>query len=388
MQRDLVVIVSVLCCLVVNTVAVTADDGFSKAWQRHTIDDSSRGADGVRLLDANGDGRLDLVTPWEEGGEIHICLHPGNAAVDKPWPLVVVGRVASPEDAVLVDLDGDGAVDVVSSCEGAVCSMFVHWAPHAKEDYLDAAKWETGVISATESKQAWMYALPMQIDDRNGIDLMVASKGQQASVMSLIAVDVNYDGKDDVVVSDRKGPNRGVLWLEHPGRKIKSAPNVWGVHRIGGNSHEVMFLDVADVNCDDREDIVVATQQAEILLFMREENSQQPVWKLDVVPAPYGLLKGKAVAVGDMDLDGLLDIVHSTEPNLGPRRPGVTWLKNLNHEGSQKELEFEVKQMSSLTGKKFDLLQCIDVDHDGDLDVITCEERDNLGLFWYENPHR
>ncbi len=414
MQREFVFSVTTLCCIVFTTTVGALDTGSNKSWQRHTIDDSSVGADGARLLDANGDGRLDLVTPWEEGGEIHICLHPGDAEVDKPWPQVVVGRVASPEDAVLVDLDGDGAVDVVSSCEGAVRSMFVHWAPQAKEDYLDATKWETVVISVTKSTQAWMYALPMQIDDRHGIDLMVASKGPQASVgwlqapsnprdldawkyhrlydagwvMSLIATDVNHDGQDDVVVSDRKGLNRGVFWLEHPGRKISSAPHVWAEHRIGGSSHEVMFIDIADVNGDECEDIVVATHQAEILLFTRQENSQQPAWNYQVVPAPFGLLKGKSVAVGDLDLDGLQDIVHSTEPNSGPPRPGVTWLKNLNTIDPQKGTNFDVKQLSSLKGKKFDLLQVIDVDHDGDLDVITCEERDNLGLFWYENPHR
>jgi len=414
MQRDFILIATALCFFVATAVVGAADNESNNAWQRHTIDDSSVGADGARLLDANGDGRLDLVTPWEEGGEIHICLHPGDAEIDKPWPLVVVGRVASPEDAVLVDIDDDGAVDVVSSCEGAVQSMFVHWAPQAEEDYLDATKWETGVISVTKSKQAWMYALPMQVDGRHGIDLIVASKGQQASVgwlqapsnprdldawkyhrlydagwvMSLIATDVNHDGKNDVVVSDRKGPNRGVFWLEHPGRKISSAPHVWTEHRIGGNSHEVMFIDVADVNGDDREDIVVATHQAEILLFMRQENLQQPAWNRAVVPAPYGLIKGKSVVVADLNLDGLRDIVHSTEPNSGPPRPGVTWLKNLNTAGSQKGLDFEVQQMSTLAGKKFDLLQVMDVDHDGDLDVITCEERDNLGLFWYENPHR
>ena len=27
-----------------------------------------------------------------------------------------------------------------------------------------------------------------------------------------------------------------------------------------------------------------------------------------------------------------------------------------------------------------------DIDKDGDLDAITCEESDNLGVFWYENP--
>ena len=27
-----------------------------------------------------------------------------------------------------------------------------------------------------------------------------------------------------------------------------------------------------------------------------------------------------------------------------------------------------------------------DLDGDGDLDAITCEEVDNLGVFWFENP--
>ena len=40
-------------------------------WQRHTIDNSSRGADGIRLADFNSDGRLDMVTGWEEAG---ICF--------------------------------------------------------------------------------------------------------------------------------------------------------------------------------------------------------------------------------------------------------------------------------------------------------------------------
>ena len=30
----------------------------------------------------------------------------------------------------------------------------------------------------------------------------------------------------------------------------------------------------------------------------------------------------------------------------------------------------------------------VDMDGDGDLDVLTCEERDNLGVIWYENPLR
>ena len=36
-------------------------------WPRHEIDRSSRGADGVRLADLNGDARPDLVVTTEDG---------------------------------------------------------------------------------------------------------------------------------------------------------------------------------------------------------------------------------------------------------------------------------------------------------------------------------
>jgi hypothetical protein len=89
---------------------------------RHAIDNTGRGADGTRWVDVNGDGLLDIVTGWEESGEIRLRLHPGHAKVREPWPGVVVGKVGSPEDAVFVDLDGDGAIDVLSSCEGGTNS--------------------------------------------------------------------------------------------------------------------------------------------------------------------------------------------------------------------------------------------------------------------------
>ena len=65
-------------------------------WKRHIIDNTSRGADGVRLADVNGDSRPDIVTGWEEGGVVRVYFHPGNAKAKEPWPHVEVGRVKSP----------------------------------------------------------------------------------------------------------------------------------------------------------------------------------------------------------------------------------------------------------------------------------------------------
>ena len=44
--------------------------------------------------------------------------------------------------------------------------------------------------------------------------------------------------------------------------------------------------------------------------------------------------------------------------------------------------------ISGPKGTKYDLVELIDLDGDGDLDVLTCEEVENLGVFWYENPLR
>ena len=90
----------------------------SGPWVRHTIDSSSEGADGIRLADINRDNLMDIATGWEEGGIVRAYLHPGHAKTKQEWPAVTVGRVRSAEDALFADFDGDGNIDVVSSCEG------------------------------------------------------------------------------------------------------------------------------------------------------------------------------------------------------------------------------------------------------------------------------
>jgi hypothetical protein len=47
-----------------------------------------------------------------------------------------------------------------------------------------------------------------------------------------------------------------------------------------------------------------------------------------------------------------------------------------------------VHEISGPTGVKYDLVALVDLDGDGDLDVITTEENTNLGVIWYENPAR
>lgn len=99
----------------------------TEIWKRHVIDNSLKGADGVRFEDANGDGLHDIVTGWEQSGLVRIYFNPGKEQVKSKWKYVTVGLAPNVEDAVLVDLDGDGSKDVISSCEGNTMRVNVHW---------------------------------------------------------------------------------------------------------------------------------------------------------------------------------------------------------------------------------------------------------------------
>ncbi|MCA9065160.1 MAG: VCBS repeat-containing protein, partial [Planctomycetaceae bacterium] len=129
-------------------------------WIMHVIDDASRGADGVRLADINQDGLPDIATGWEEGGQIRICFHPGEANVREKWPSVCVGRVRSPEDAVPVDVNGDGLLDIVSCCEGNEQAVYVHLNPGLAA-VQDSDQWTTQAIAPFTDASRWMYCLPV-----------------------------------------------------------------------------------------------------------------------------------------------------------------------------------------------------------------------------------
>jgi hypothetical protein len=156
----------------------------SAAWPLHVIDDKSKGPDGVKLADANGDGLPDIATGFEQGGVTRVYLHPGHAQARDPWPMVTTGKTPDAEDAVLVDIDGDGVMDVVSCCEGNAKSVFVSWAPRDKSQFLDANAWTCESVPVLQGKAMWMYCLPMQVDGKRGIDLVIGSKagGKQGAL--------------------------------------------------------------------------------------------------------------------------------------------------------------------------------------------------------------
>ncbi|MCW5553832.1 MAG: VCBS repeat-containing protein [Verrucomicrobiae bacterium] len=373
------------------------------SWKRHVIDDSSKGADGVKLGDLNDDGRLDIVTGWEEGGEVRVYLNPGPRRAQEPWPRVTVGEVASPEDAVFADLDGDGRLDVLSCTEGVTRTVYWHRFRGDSQDLLKPDQWSTTAFPATRNAQQWMQALALDLDGQHGPDVVLASKGENASVgwlqspmrvadpgawtfhvlrdagwiMSLIQQDMDGDGDMDILFSDRKGPRTGVFWLENPGTVANRHHAPWREQALGGLGREVMFADIADVNCDGLMDVAVAVKPRDILVCLRKPDGGWSEQVLTLDGTNIG--NAKAVKIADVNGDGWPDLLFTCEGATGERE-GIVWLERQPHG------PWLQRPLGGPAGVKFDLMQTLDLYGDGDLDVITCEERDGLGVIWYENP--
>jgi len=398
------------CCislLLSLTGSVVAQD-----WIFHEIDADrgpreARGADGVRLGDIDGDGFIDVVSGWEQAGETRLYFNPGPSAVREPWPMTVVGPAPNAEDAVFVDLDGNGILDVVSACENkgkqGGGGLHIHWAPE-RERLHEAAAWQSALLPASAGQGSWMYTLPMQVDGRHGMDLIAGGKGTplvwyQAPVdarqlenwqqhvisettcgggwtMALVAADMDGDGDQDVFWTTRKAGCGGVRWLENPGPG-GALTKPWLEHQISSESLDFMFGDVADIDGDGRLDCAAATKEDGILLY-RHPASPDATWSVYHLPIPHALRKVKGVAFGDLDGDGRLDLAMTS----GVGRP-QHWLR-WTGESPWSESEWSLQQINP-AGGKMDTPVLADLDQDGDLDLLSTMEG-QYNVFWYENP--
>ena len=274
----------------------------------------------MRLADINGDGLPDIATGWEEGGISRAYVNPGPARSREKWPAVTVGSTSHPsvEDAVFVDLDHDGAVDVVSCCEGETRTIYVHWAPKDPSQRMSPAAWRQEPIPATQGLMQWMFAYPMQVDGKNGVDLVAGGKGKNAWIgwlqspanprdlaawkwhpiskvgwlMSIIPSDMDSDGDMDIVLTDRRRDLRGCRWLENPGPGDAQSRR-WPNHFIGGRDAEVMFMTLADLDKDGLQDALAAAKEAQVLYFRRLDNSGRR-WAETRIPFPDNMGTAKA----------------------------------------------------------------------------------------------
>ena len=109
-------------------------------------------------------------------------------------------------------------------------------------------------------------------------------------------------------------------------------------------------------------------------------------WEQRTLPFPKPAGRGKAVRVGDLDGDGVPDFVLSCE--CGPSAHGLLAVGAGRGFVGEHRFVRTIAGPAGPKGYKPDRVELLDLDGDGDLDVLTTEERNGLGVVWYENGTR
>lgn len=365
-------------------------------WSTHIIDSSLFGADGVKHYT---DGSKHVLTVgWEQSGKTRAYVF------NNTMQLQHYVEVSTPgvEDAFVCDFNNDGNLDIISFLDegGTNISLF-----YAKDDLISnsATTFTLKVIAASFGSQ-WMYGEMMDVNEDGYLDIVGGSKktGARLSVfinplnssgtwvekkiddagwiMSIKLIDMDGDGDKDILVSDRDCTPKGVKWYKNPG--AANHTDTWTKQVIGltAASHNPMFLNVYDD--DDGQIKILATSLTEgVYLF--EENTSYTEDKLFAIPSACGEWM-KDVAYHDLDNDGTVEIVYSLNNAYGTH--GVNYAI-LDGNGS-----YIHHAISGIQSPKYDNLLFIDMDGDGDDDILTTEENDNnntvkgLGFIWFENP--
>ena len=391
-------------------------------WDRYEIDDVNEvdieGADGIDFADFDEDGLDDAVVCYETSGRVSAFFDPGKKSVRKPWPTIVISNHSvGAEMSIWVDADGDGCLDVCVLRERGGWVVEIFWCdPESKkEDY-----WLHDIFPHAPQLE-WMYGVANDVNRDGNMDIIVGSKGgpfgdvgwleapsQQDKrntsawayhkianatwIMSMFVRDMDGDGEGDLAVTDRSALFR---WFQYPG--IELVKEFWPEYPVGqrneptGESTKMLkFGGFGDVNGDGMTDAVAATDfdsgtHGVTIYYRTTPDHTFPEW----APSEFILLppsdsQAKAANPGDLTLDGKMEIAYSCVA-YGIWSQCVGYFVAHNR-GDDPSSTWEFVDISGQIGKKFDDIILRDIDQDGDLDMVTCEEVEDLGVIWYENP--
>jgi FG-GAP-like repeat len=305
---------------------------------------------------------------------------------------------------VFGDIDRDGNVDVVTALATNGRKLLIQWAPDASL-YMDRAKWESGELDPS-SRRNWNRAEVADFDGENFEDIVAGSQNgglfvylspasprdtaawskltittSLARLKDIAVTDMDGDGDLDIVVTDRAT----LAWFENPKPNLASG---WIRYQVEDLKDLGNLMTVADVDQDGLVDLIVADNRhaadGRVAVWYRRLDStglhwtKYPVFVRGGRPFRGGPNESKGVAVGDVDGDGKNDIVLNVNATTGYK---VYWLS-----ADVPTARRWTTHPISTEGQKYDNIDLVDIDRDGDLDVVTSEEVKRLGVIWFENP--
>jgi hypothetical protein len=309
-------------------------DPWTGSWSANNIDPVVDVYNSMALADLDGDGDLDLATA-AQNGPVQIWENDGTP-FDGLWTSNLVGTVAPPLMALAVgDLDSDGDPDIVSGNRAGNMNAFTAWENDGSP------------FSGTWAGNA---------------------NSLFGQTLAITIGDLDQDGKIDIVVGDSNGHvescrNDGIPFV-----------GSWVCINAGNVGIGVDGMALGDADDDGDLDIVTGDGNSSnnMRLWTNDGSPFSGAWP-DVTLGSLDQ-EASAVALGDLDIDGDLDVVAGNYTFTGPKTLMV-WENILVHRSREGYLPFEAPTMVvSGTLDYVYAIAAVDLDNDGDQDFVLGQQ--------------
>lgn len=307
-----------------------ATNGFSQAkFQKHIIDTSFDRAAGIHADDIDGDGDVDIVCAGVGAGFAWWRNNGGKAI---SWTKQVIDEGFSGAiSSFIIDVDGDGDSDVLG------------------------AAWDKAEISWYRNDGGDPISWTKQPIDNNF-----------AGAHEVFACD--FDGDGDADVFGAAGEAHDITWWRNDGGN----PIVWTKQTIDGNFPGARSVHVADFDGDGDNDVVGAALTSDEVTWWRNDGGDPIIWTEHAITNSFD--GSHRVYACDMDLDGDQDILGAAYAVAE-----IAWWRN---DGGD-----PIAWTKQVIGDQFRgalVAHAADFDSDGDVDVVgTAYTGDEVS--WWEN---
>lgn len=333
----------------------------------------------LSLVDVDGDGALDLIAGnFIEANRLY--LNNGSSDPFANVNAINISTDTQDTSALAVgDVDGDGDPDLIAGNSGQANRLYLNrgipdpWGGVSSSTLSGGTSGDVVVLGDVDrdgdidliagngnSTSKRLYLNNGSIDPWSGVSPVTVG-GDTFKVTSLALGDVDGDGDLDLLAGhdETTAGRHNRYYLNNGGQGVGWLGFASGAE-IGGEADQTYALALGDMDRDGDLDVIAGNLSASDRLYLSDGSATPWSAATTAIDLPGDARNTRALALGDVDHDGDLDLLAGNQNQLNR-----VYLndRSVNVFGSASDIGSEMDTTIAVA--------LGDVDHDGDLDVIA-----------------